>query len=33
MEQPGLNMPQGPFPQIAYREQILEEGWIEDDQL
>jgi hypothetical protein len=33
VERSEMSMPESPFPQIAYREQILEEGWIEDDRL
>ncbi len=33
VERSEMSVPQSPFPQIAYREQILEEGWIEDDRL
>jgi len=33
VERSELSMPPSPLPQIAYREQILGEGWIEDDSL
>ncbi len=33
VERSELSIPQSPFPQIAYREQILQEGWIGDDLL
>jgi len=33
VERSDMSVPQSPFPQIAYREQILQEGWIQDDHL